>query len=199
MNKKGLIIVLSAPSGTGKTTLVHKLLRADKNLMFSVSCTTRPMRDGEKNCIDYNFLSVDDFKSNITKNKFAEWALVHDNYYGTLKSEIENAMNSGRDILLDIDVQGGINIKKAFPGAVLIFIMPPSIEELKNRLIKRNKDSKETISARLANAKNEISHYAQYDYLVVNDKLKTALSELLYIIGSERLKIVKVKNVLKGG
>ena len=199
MNKKGLIIVLSAPSGAGKTTLAHKLIKADKNLVFSVSCTTRPMRDGEKDGIDYNFLSVEEFKSNIAKNKFAEWALVHNNYYGTLKSEIENAMNSSRDILLDIDVQGGISIKKAFPDAVLIFIMPPNIEELKNRLIKRNKDSEETISARLSNARNEISYYSHYDYLVVNDKIKAALSELHSIIGSERLKIVKVKNVNKGG
>ena len=193
MNKKGLIIVLSAPSGAGKTTLAHKLLKSDKNLIFSVSSTTRLIRKGEKDGVDYNFLSVDEFKNNIAKNKFAEWAEVHNNYYGTLKSEIDRAINLSKDILLDIDVQGGISIKKEFPDAVLIFIMPPSIDELKNRLEKRAKDSKDTIFNRLANAKNEISYYSHYDYLVVNDKLKDAFLELRSIITSQRLKISKIK------
>ncbi|MFH1367721.1 MAG: guanylate kinase [Elusimicrobiota bacterium] len=196
MKRKGIIFVISAPSGTGKSTLCGYLFRKIANLKFSVSCTTRKPRRGERNGREYFFVSGKEFKNRIKEHKFAEWALVHGSYYGTLKSQLEKAVKAGRDILLDIDVVGALNIKMHFHEAVMIFIVPPSFHELKRRLVERGQDTPESVRLRLANAKDEIKYRNKYEYVVVNDKIPAAVKELESIIIAERdkaaMKVVRV-------
>jgi guanylate kinase len=189
--KKGKIIVLSAPSGAGKSTLYKEILKVVKNLKYSISHTTRPKRSGEVNGRDYFFINEENFKKLIKKKEFVEWAKVHGNYYGTSCSFINKTINSGYDVILDIDVQGALQLKKIYPEAVLIFIMAPSFKELERRLVLRKKDSAEVIRQRLVNAKKEISYMPKYNYLIINDKFKEALNNLNAIIISEHLKIEK--------
>ncbi|MCB4791097.1 MAG: guanylate kinase [Elusimicrobia bacterium] len=186
---KGHIFVLSAPSGAGKTTLYKGIIKEIPKLKYSISHTTRPKRAGETNGRDYFFASVEKFKKLIKKKEFIEWAKVHDNYYGTSHSFIQKTINSGFDVVLDIDVQGALQMKKAYPGAVLIFIMAPSFKELKKRLVLRKKDSREVIKRRLCNAKKEVRYIKKYDYLIINDKVSQALRDLYSIITSRHLKV----------
>jgi len=187
--KKGNVFVLSAPSGAGKSTLYKEIIKKAANIKYSISHTTRGKRKGEVNGRDYFFVSEDKFKELIGKKEFVEWAKVHDNYYGTSRSFIERTITRGYNVILDIDVQGALNIKKIYPGAVLVFIMAPSFKELKKRLVLRKKDSPEVIKRRLSNAKKEIAYIPKYDYLIVNDKLSKALEDLDSIINSQALKI----------
>ncbi|MDD3730669.1 MAG: guanylate kinase [Endomicrobiaceae bacterium] len=194
MNKKyGMIIIVSAPSGAGKTSICDAIIRDDKNIVYSVSTTTRSPRSGEKNGREYFFVDEKTFKRDIKSGKFIEWAKVHDNYYGTSKKVLLGALSKGRDVLLDIDVQGALNIKKQYKNALMLFIMTPTLKELKNRLIKRNKDSVKTIQTRIENARKEIKYVHKYDYLIINDKLKESIINAKAVVKAERLSIKRNK------
>jgi len=179
----GKIFVISAPSGAGKTTLVGMLKKQFPSLAESISCTTRKPRGNEADGVDYFFLSKDEFFAKRESGLFAEWAEVHGNFYGTPLDFLEKQLDSGRDIICDIDYQGAINIKKAFTEeAVLILVLPPSMEELESRLRHRATDDPEVIKTRLLNAKNEILHYHNFDFVVVNNDLNTAFEQLSKIV-----------------
>ncbi len=174
------LVILSAPSGAGKTTIVKHLLHSGLNLSFSVSATTRPERDTEKNGVDYFFLSTDEFRNRIENNEFVEWEEVYkDLYYGTLKSELERIWAEGKSVLFDVDVQGGLNLKNQFGGdAIAIFIMPPSVGELENRLLKRGTDKAEKIRMRVEKAKEELKLVDRFDKVIVNHNLDKAKEEV---------------------
>lgn len=176
---KNKIIILSAPSGSGKTTIVKKLLKKISNLEFSISATTRNMRTGEVDGKDYYFIKEDEFRSKISNNEFVEYEEVYKGlYYGTLKTEIDRIWEKGHHAIFDVDVKGGINIKKQFPNdAILIFIKPPSIEELEKRLRNRGTDNEVTIRFRIDRAKEELSYIDQFDVVIVNDVLEKAIEE----------------------
>ncbi len=181
----GKIFVISAPSGAGKTTLVGLLRERFPLLAESVSCTTRAPRGKEVDGVDYFFLSKDEFFAKREAGLFAEWAEVHGNFYGTPLDFLQKQLDSGKDIICDIDYQGAINIKKAFPEeAVLILVLPPSMEELESRLRLRATDNPEVIKTRLHNAKNEIMHYPHFDFVVVNNDLNTAAAQMTAIISA---------------
>ena len=183
--RRGKIFVISAPSGAGKTTLVGFLKKQFPLLAESISCTTRAPRGSEIDGVDYFFLSTDEFFEKREAGLFAEWAEVHGNFYGTPLDFLQKQLDSGKDIICDIDYQGAINIKKAFPKeAVSILVLPPSMEELESRLRHRATDDTEVIKKRLHNAKNEILHYPYFDFVVVNNDLNTALAQLGAIISA---------------
>jgi len=175
----GKLIIFSAPSGSGKSTIVNHLLKKDYKLEFSISATSRKPRGEEQHGQEYYFLSAEDFRERIEKDEFLEWEEVYkDCFYGTLLSEIDRITSKGNNVVFDVDVVGGLNIKKIFGDrALAIFIQPPSIEELKNRLQKRNTDSEETISQRVEKAEFEMSFAKQFDKIIVNDILNEALTE----------------------
>lgn len=177
---KKLLLVISAPSGAGRTTLCHKLLQEfSRELVLSISSTTRAPRGQEKDGVEYHFLTHDQFKRGIDQGQFAEWALVHGNYYGTAKKTIEGAFSRGKSVLLDIDVQGADSLKKSYPDCNLrIFIAPPSMEELEKRLRARGTDTEETIQKRMTNAREEMAHAPDFDHVIVNGDFDRAYSEL---------------------
>jgi guanylate kinase len=180
------VFIISAPSGAGKTTLLRAALERLADLCYSVSFTTRAPRTGEVNGRDYVFISPDEFEEGIRTDRWAEWAQVHGNYYGTSAEVLSRALAGGRDILLDIDVQGARQICKRFPQSVTIFIMPPSLDILEARLRSRGTDREESIALRLRNAREEMNQKDMYRHVIVNDDLHTAERELLAIIGSYR-------------
>lgn len=184
MGKTGKIIIISAPSGTGKSTIINKLMAMpDLDLKFSVSATNRAPREGEKDGINYYFLTTEEFTRKIKENAFIEYEEVYaGRYYGTLKSEVSRILNDGHNLILDIDVKGGVNVKKLYPDAAAIFILPPSIDTLRQRLINRGTDDEETINQRVAKAEYELSFASKYDYSVVNDDLEKAVKETKTII-----------------
>ena len=185
-SKTGRLIVISAPSGTGKTTLVQALCEADPKLMVSVSHTTRPKRDGETDGIAYHFTDVDSFREMINAGQFLEHAKVFDHYYGTSRNAVESQLSEGRDVILEIDWQGAARIRQLMPESISIFILPPSYQALETRLTDRGEDDSTTIQRRLRDAKNELSHYKEYDFLVINDEFEPALAELRDILASLR-------------
>lgn len=183
MNKKGRLIVITGPSGVGKTTLIKKLLNEYKDkVYFSVSFTSRLPRDSEIDGVDYYFISKEEFKKRVKRNKFLEYALVHDNYYGTDKKLVEDTVFSGKDCLLDIDVQGGLNLMSKNIKAIYIFIAPPSIITLKKRLLKRYTDTYDVIEKRVINAEKEIKEKDNYQYIITNDNFNKAYKELKTIL-----------------
>ncbi len=183
---RGKVFVLSAPSGAGKTTLINKIKDKFKILEESISCTTRNPREGEIDGVDYFFMGKDDFLEKKSHSYFLETAEVHGSLYGTPKHYIESKLAEGSFLICDVDVQGALNIKNEFPReAVLIFVLPPSMEELRRRLEKRALDKKDVIEKRLQNAKNEISYYHYYNYIIVNDKIENAESLLTSILEAE--------------
>jgi guanylate kinase len=187
--RRGLMLVLSSPSGAGKTTLSRKLLDEDKNVMLSVSVTTRKIRPGEKDGRDYRFIDRRQFDALVDKNELLEWAEVFDNYYGTPKKPVMAALAAGRDVLFDIDWQGTQQLgDKAPKDLVTVFVLPPSIPELKRRLNKRAQDDYETINRRMAKAADEMSHWFEYDYVVINRDLDQAFANVSAILAAERLK-----------
>lgn len=188
----GIIFILSAPSGAGKTTLYNSLKKLYPEIELSVSCTTRSRRPGEVNGRDYRFLSNAQFARLQQRGAFAESAKVHDHFYGTPKQPLERCVRSGRDILLDIDVQGARQIKRSFSEAVSIFVLPPSLHELERRLAARGTDGPEIIRRRLANAKGEIGEIIHYDYYIVNRDLREAVRVLSGIVEAERARISRV-------
>ena len=185
----GTLFIVSAPSGAGKSSLVNALLAADSNIKLSVSYTTRPPRPGEENGVHYHFVDVDALQEMLARGDFLESAEVYGNYYGTSQPWIESQVRAGHDILLEIDWQGAAQVRRLFPEAVSIFILPPSQEALRERLSKRNQDSAEVIARRVAAAREDISHALEYDYLVVNDAFDDALSDLQAIVRARRLGI----------
>lgn len=185
MSKKGKLIVFSAPSGAGKSTIVnHLLAQEDLPLAFSISATSRKPRKGEIDGNHYYFISTDEFKTKIKNGDFLEWEQVYEGlYYGTLKSEVERIQQTGSHVIFDIDVVGGLNIKKQFPEQTLaVFVSPPSIAELENRLRKRNTESEEKINMRIAKAEKEMAFASQFDYIVENHHLDTALAEAYSVV-----------------
>ena len=192
IKKEGVLLVISSPSGTGKTTICKKLLDYDKNIHLSVSVTTRKKRKNEVEGIDYYFKSKKDFLNLKSQNSFIENALVFENYYGTLKSEVLEQLENGIDVLIDIDWQGTRQITQAMKGNLIkIFLLPPSIDELKKRLSKRNSDSIKEINFRMSRALKEIKHFDEYDYVLVNDNLDNTFQKIVKIIEVERLKLTK--------
>ncbi|TLN26032.1 guanylate kinase [bacterium] len=186
---KGILFVISAPSGAGKSTLIKEVMGELGGIGFSVSHTTRPPRAGEIDGVNYHFVTTGEFKSMVSGGKFAEWALVHGNYYGTSLASLETVLGQGKDVILDIDVQGALNLRSQKNLApVLIFILPPSLAEVERRLAKRGDTDAGTMAKRLENAAGEISEAIKYDYAVINDDLGTAAGELKAIITAERLK-----------
>ena len=182
----GILLVISSPSGAGKTTLAHKLAEQEK-LEFSVSYTTRAPRQGEREGIDYKFVTEDEFSQMIKRGEFAEWAEVHGNRYGTAVHTVNRALEDGKDYLFDIDYQGGAQLRRQWPEeSVRVFILPPSMAELERRLRRRATDTPEAIERRLAMATRELEHFGEYDFLVVNDNLETALKELSSIYVAAR-------------
>ena len=187
--KKGLLIVLSAPSGAGKSTLCQHLLKKNRNMMYSISVTTRLPRPGEVDGQDYFFVTDAAFKAMIRRGEFAEHALVHGHSYGTPKSFLNRVRNDGRDVLLDIDVQGALQVKRHYPDAVLIFITTPTLEELERRLRARCSETEAQLRLRLAAARREMGFLKRYDYHVVNDRIASAFEKLMAIVQAEKLRI----------
>ena len=192
IKNEGVLLVISSPSGTGKTTICKKLLEYDKNIHLSVSVTTRKKRKNEVEGIDYYFRSKKDFLNLKSQNSFIENAFVFENYYGTLKSEVLEQLENGIDVLIDIDWQGTRQITEAMKGNLIkIFLLPPSIDELKKRLSKRNSDSIKEINFRMSKALKEIKHFDEYDYVLVNDNFNNTFQNIVKIIEVERLKLPK--------
>jgi len=191
-----LIFVVSGPSGCGKSTIVDHVLKHVRNIHFSVSHTTRPKRNSEREGKDYYFVSRKEFERMITQKKFVEWAVVHGNYYGTSKREVRIKGKKG-DIILGIDVQGAEQIRKKFKKAVFIFILPPDFKELRRRLEKRREDSPEAVCRRLEVSKKEVRHYSSFEYVIVNDCLDQAVSELESIILSTRCRLEMRREEIK--
>jgi len=196
--KKGKLYIISAPSGAGKTSLIKKLVPITDKLVVSVSHTTRAQRLGEVDGVDYFFTPVEKFKTLIEQQAFLEYAQVFDNYYGTSQKSVEDSLKQGNDVILEIDWQGAEQIRYILPDAISIFILPPSTEVLRERLQGRGQDSKAVIDRRMQDAVTEMSHYAEYNYLVVNDDFSHALTELKSIILANRLTIEHQQQNLGG-
>ncbi|WP_028993587.1 guanylate kinase [Azonexus hydrophilus] len=183
----GNLYVVAAPSGTGKTTLVRMLLAEETSVHLSISFTTRAPRPGEQDGREYHFVSVDRFRSMIAGDEFLEWAEVHGNFYGTSKKWIGDQLAAGHDVLLEIDWQGAQQVRKLFPAAIGVFILPPSMDELSRRLTGRGTDAQDVIDRRLAAAEAEMRHVGEFDYAIINDQLDQALQDLRAIVRSSRL------------
>ena len=197
-NNKGLLIVVSGPSGAGKDTICQKLIKENSNIWMSVSMTTRKPRPLEKDGVDYFFVSSEEFENKINDNTFLEYASYNDNYYGTPKDKVEEKLNEGKDVILVTDINGAINIKKIIPSALFIFIMPPDMETLKNRLIGRKTESKDKVVQRFITAYNEVNNYKKYNYVVVNDKVEDAVNKVKSIIQSEKCRVDRIEDIYLG-
>jgi len=194
---EGMLIVLSGPSGAGKGTLCSQLLKRRPELVLSVSVTTRPPRPGEIDGVSYYFTDEARFKKMIDAGEFLEWAKVYNNYYGTPKKFVEEQLKQGKDVILEIDIQGARQVKKNCPNAVFIFILPPDIEELKKRIIKRGSENKESFDLRVKSAEEELKAMYDYDYAVVNDVVEEAVKKLESIILAERCRVERNKELLQ--
>lgn len=192
---KGFLLVVSGPSGSGKGTICREILAKDKNLIFSISATTRKPRHREKNEVDYFFIDELEFKKKIREDEFLEYANVHNNFYGTPKNFVIDKINEGKVVILEIDVQGALQVKKSYPEAVTIFLAPPSMKELKNRITKRGTETKEDINIRYKNAFEELNFIEEYDYVVINDKIENAVEKTKSIIAAEKLKVERNKDL----
>jgi guanylate kinase len=189
IQRRGLMLVLSSPSGAGKTTLSRGLLDNDSQIQLSVSCTTRAKRPGEKDGVDYRFLDTASFRGMVDRGEFLEYAQVFGNYYGTPRAPVEAALSAGKDVLFDIDWQGTQQLRDKVPSdLVTVFILPPSTRDLEKRLLTRAQDPQDIVAQRMAKAAGEMSHYAEYDYVVVNRNIGTSLDRIKAILTAERLK-----------
>lgn len=191
---RGKLYTISAPSGAGKTSLVSALIDSTQQVRVSVSHTTRAMRPGEQDGVNYHFVSHEDFQSMLVEQSFLEYAEVFGNYYGTSRAWVEQTLNEGDDVILEIDWQGAAQIKKLMPDTLAIFIMPPSQSTLRERLTHRGQDDEVVINKRMAEAVNEMSHYEQGDFVVINDDFNTALADLQAIVRSSRLTLAPQKH-----
>ena len=201
MSDLSTLFVVSAPSGAGKTSLLRELLATDPQLALSVSHTTRAMRPGEQDGVHYHYVDVPSFEKLVEQGVFVEHARVFDNYYGTSEAALRDQLSAGRDTVVEIDWQGARQVRERFPDAVSIFIAPPSIAALRERLSGRGQDSEEIIERRMRDAQAELSHYPEYDYLVINDDFQQALVELAAIVRAQRLRVaaqsVRYQQVLR--
>ena len=189
---KGVMLVLSSPSGAGKSSICRALLDLDRNLYLSISTTTRKKRPNEVSGIDYNFVSLDEFEYKLSQNNFIEHAKVFNNFYGTDKSFVENKINKGKDLLFDIDWQGAQQLReKMREDIVSVFILPPSKKELERRLKERGQDTDEVVKERMSEATAEITHWAEYDYVIINEDLNLSVKTVLGILHSERMKRIR--------
>jgi guanylate kinase len=188
MDYPGNLFVVAAPSGAGKSSLVKALLELDAHLVVSVSHTTRPPRGQEQDGREYHFVDDATFRAKVAARDFVEWAEVHDNLYGTSRTEIEGRISGGQDVILEIDWQGALQIKGIFPNAVLVFILPPSWDELAQRLTRRGEDHPEVIQQRLSNARIEVAQAQHFDFVIINSLFETALFDLKTVVHSQRLK-----------
>lgn len=192
----GLLVVISGPSGAGKGTICSRLKEEFKDLKVSVSATTRKPREGEEEGISYFFINEEDFIKRINNDEFLEYAKVYGNYYGTPKSEVFRQLEEGNDIILEIDIQGALQVKKNYPKGVFIFILPPSLSELNKRIENRGTDSKEVIMKRMQCAYDELDYAFEYDYVVVNDEVETAVDKIKHIIFAEKNRAVRKKAII---
>ncbi len=188
-------LILSSPSGGGKTTIARMLLERRNDVGYSVSCTTRAPRPREQDGRDYHFVSREEFEVARRRGEFAESAVVHENLYGTLRSEVDKVLRAGKHVIMDIDVQGARQVRRSYPAAVLIFILPPSGEELNRRLTLRGSESKEDRIRRLENARKELSAASEFDYVVVNDDFERALAALEAVIAGEEHRVPRLDNL----
>ena len=193
VQQTGMLLIISGPSGTGKGTLVEKLMQSDPTFRFSCSVTTRAPRTGEVNGVHYHFVSVEEYEKLVAENAFLEHATVHGNHYGTLRKPIEEMMAKGQNVLLDIDTQGAINVMENADEYVSIFILPPSYTELRQRLENRKTDAPDVIERRMNNARGEVAKLDRYQYSIVNDDLETAYAQLKLIVEAEKLRISRCK------
>ena len=193
-------VVLSAPSGAGKTTIARALVEGHEDVVFSVSATTRPARDHEVDGVDYHFLSEQDFHAMIEADEFVEWAEVHGHLYGTSRKAVENALDDGRFLILDVDVQGAMQMQQRVPDAVLVFVLPPSADALVERLRERGTEGEDTVARRIENARGELEQASQFDYIVVNENLEQAIDEVWSIVmaeGSRTARAIDLSNRIR--
>jgi guanylate kinase len=191
---RGLLIVISGPSGAGKGTICKRFMEKNKDVTLSVSATTRSPRIGELEGVNYFFMSKEEFKEKIETNDFLEYAEVYDNYYGTPKSNVEELLESGKDVILEIDIQGALKVKENTREGVFVFILPPSMEELKQRIINRGSETQESLMKRFKSAYKEINFISKYNYAVVNDKVEIAVEKLEAIISAEKCRVDRIKD-----
>lgn len=196
MHKKGLLIVISGPSGAGKGTICKALIEKNKEIFISVSATTRSPRAGEVDGVNYHFLSREEFVKRVEKNDFLEYAEVYGNYYGTPKSKVQDMLDRGIDVILEIDIQGALKVKENFDEGVFIFILPPSMEELKQRIIKRGSETPESLMTRFKSAYQEINYVSKYNYAVVNDEVEVAVKKIEGIIAAEKCRVDRIKETI---
>lgn len=195
-NNKGLLIVVSGPSGAGKGTICKAILEKHDDLFISVSATTRQPRAGEVDGVNYHFITKEDFIKRVEQKDFLEYAEVYGNYYGTPKSKVEEMLNSGKNVILEIDIQGALKVKENFKEGVFIFILPPSMEELKQRIIKRGSETPESLMRRFKSAYQEINYISKYNYAVVNDIVDVAVSKIEGIITAEKCRVDRIKDTI---
>ena len=191
IKRRGLLIVVSGPSGAGKGTICENLLRTKDYIHPSVSTTTRQPRTGEVAGVDYNFITKEAFEKKIKNDDFLEYAQVYDNYYGTPRDFVIEKLAKGEDVLLEIDIQGALQVRQKFPEGIFVFILPPSMKELKNRIINRGSETKESLEKRFTSAFKEIKFLKKYDYFIVNDKVEKATDTLISIIEAEKSRVVE--------
>ena len=198
LNRSGIPFILSSPSGAGKTSIARNIIGKDENIQLSVSYTTRKKRNNENDGLDYEYISENSFEEKIKKNYFLEWAIVFGNYYGTSREKVQKVIAEGKDVLFDIDWQGAqqLSNNKSF-DLVKIFILPPSNNSLENRLNARAQDTQIEVKKRMSQANDEISHYMEYDYIIINNDLEVASNEVLNILNAERLKRKRLINLDK--
>jgi guanylate kinase len=198
MKRKGLLLVVSGPSGAGKGTICKEFLNNNEDVKLSVSATTRKPREGEVDGVNYFFVTKDKFKSMIDNNELLEHAQIYDNFYGTPKAAILENLENGHDVVLEIEMQGASQIKEVYPEGVFIFILPPSLDELKNRIVGRGTETEEQINKRFSCALDEICQIENYDYFIVNKDVKTSAQELEHIVSAEKNKVYRYKdNIIK--